>query len=151
MRNSSPSSFARRVAVSAACYEKLEVTTVTQRRFEIVAVQGTDIRVRRSRPGPVLPRAPGQTEPPPDPAPFPAAGRLLRDDRTPEFRDAFRILAEREEIAPKEHAFLMLEGERSRGGWQTPVGMTVLVAFVGANGVALWRAYRPRRPRLPAA
>lgn len=134
---------------AAARYEKFEATALARRRWEIVVVQGTEILVRRAMPGPVLPRPPGQRQPPPDPALFSAAGRLLRDDRAPEFRDAFRILAERGELAPKQHAYLMLDGERPRSAWQTPVGMAILLAFIAANAAALWRAYRPRRPKLP--
>lgn len=121
------------------------------RRYEIVAIRGTSILVRRNLPGPEVPLPPGKAPPPPDQAPFAARGRLLRDDSIPAYAHAFQTLAERGEAVPREgHLWVLLDGELPRKGWRTPAILPGLLAIAGMNVFAIVRYLRRRAVRAGA-
>jgi len=115
------------------------------KRYEVVAIRGTPILVRREMPGPHLPKPPGAPEPPPDPTPFSARGRLLRDLSAPEYGEAYSFLVERGDAVPRDgHLFILLDGDLPRTGWKVP-GMTAGLVLLGLfNLWSVWRQLKRR-------
>jgi hypothetical protein len=112
-------------------------------RYEIVAIKGTPILVRRAVTGEELPLPPGKLPPPPDQATFTATGRLLRDTTAPAYQHAYQALAERGDALPRDdHLWLLVDGERPWTGWQTPIVLLALVGLLGLNVFTLVRHYR---------
>lgn len=107
--------------------------------YEIVALPGSPILVRRSLPE----GAPATGKP--DQAAFTATGRLLRDSSIPEYDQAFQNLVRRGDAAPADgHLWVLLDGERPRTGWQTPAALLGLAAMVGLNVYVLARFLRAK-------
>ncbi len=118
--------------------------------YEIVAIRGTNVLVRRVL-DPLSPSAaPGRTEPPPDPAPFIAQGRLVLDRSIPEYAQAFQQLVSRGDTEPRGgHLYVLLDGERPRTGAKVPAEAAGLMALALLNAGALVRySARSRRHSL---
>jgi len=130
-----------RAGGSAARFRKLG------KRYEIVAIEGTNILVQREMTGPDLPLSPGQKEPPPDRAPFSAEGRLLMDTSAPiDYGQAFQLLVERGDALPRDgHLFVLLDGDKPRSGLKTPLALLAIASLVALNLWTLGRALLPRR------
>lgn len=113
-------------------------------RYEVVAVRGTNILVRRERKGPALTRRSGEREPPPAAVPFQASGRLVLDTSAPEYyAQAFRHLVERGGAEPTGgHLYVLMDGERPREGWTVPLVVGGLVALIAVNLWGLSRSLR---------
>jgi len=111
--------------------------------YEIVALRGTPVLVRRAPTGLDMPVPPGKPPPPPDQKPFTATGRLLRDTSIPQYEHAFRTLVERGEAVPRgDHLWVLLDGEQPRTGWKVPLMLLALVALLGLNAYSLTRYLR---------
>jgi hypothetical protein len=110
------------------------------KRYEIVAIRGTSILVRREMRGPDLPLPPGRPEPPPNPSPFQAEGRLVLDSSIPAYSHAFNLLVERGDAVPHNgHLYVLLDGEKPRTGWRVPAILGGLLLLACAN---LWTLAR---------
>jgi len=116
-------------------------------RYEIVALKGTDLLVRRALDPLSPPALPGRPEPPPDPAPFIAQGRLVLDRSIPEYSQAFQQLVAHGDAEPRGgHLYVLLDGERPRAGARVPAEAAGLLALAVLNAAALARyAARSRR------
>jgi len=105
-------------------------------RYELVAVRGTPVLVRRRLAKDALLL---------DPAPFSATGRLVSDTALPEYREVYAVLAGRGEAVPRNgHLWVLLDGELPRSGWQTPALLAALLALLVLNVVALARRFLVR-------
>lgn len=110
------------------------------RTFEIVALKGTPVLVRRELPG----DAPLTGKP--DLAPLSASGRLVRDTSIPEYEQAFENLVQKSEAVPAEgHLWVLLDGEKPGTGWRVPAALAGLLALLGFNLYALARWALSRR------
>lgn len=113
--------------------------------YEIVAIPGTNILVRREQLHP-LPVRPGESIPPPSQERFTAEGRLVVESSAPDYLQAFRTLVEAGDAAPRRgELYILFDGERPRTGWRTPLfaGGLTLVALLNLR--ALVRYLRARR------
>ncbi|MGI5863508.1 MAG: hypothetical protein ACOX6T_15840 [Myxococcales bacterium] len=109
------------------------------RRYEIVAVRGTHILVRRALKGSEA--RTGAAVPPPAQVTFVAEGRLAKDSSIPEYGEAFRLLVERGDAEPRGgHLYVLLDGERPRTGWRVPLAVIGLGLLVGLNLFSLTRS-----------
>jgi hypothetical protein len=109
-------------------------------RYEIVALRGTNVLVRRSLP-PLDPATAREgREPPPDPARFSAQGRLVLDQSIAEYAQAFQHLVGRREVELREgHLYVLLDGDSPRAGWRVPAEALALAALALLNAAALAR------------
>lgn len=105
-------------------------------RFEVVAVDGTSVLVRRDPQTRAF--APGQR--------LLAEGRLVRDTEAPEYAPIFADMVRQGGAQPAgSHLYLLLDGEMPRRGWRVPALLWVFAAFVGFN---LWSLARFAKARL---
>ena len=113
--------------------------------WEIVAVRGSPVLVRRAPLTGELPVPPGAAPFPPDQKPFQATGRLMRDTSLPSFASAYQALAARGEAVPSsDHLWVLLDGASPRSGWETPAMFALLACVLGLNGWSLARYLRRR-------
>jgi hypothetical protein len=122
--------------------------TSWNRSFELVALRGTPILVRRTPTDADLPLTTGKPPPPPDQAPLRATGRLLIDGSILSYSPAFETLVNRGGAVPREgHLWILLDGERPRSGLRIPALFSMLTAVLVFNVGALIRYFRRRSHR----
>jgi hypothetical protein len=105
------------------------------RRFEIVAIEGTNLVVEREPGGTSSTAVSGRGE-------ILVEGRLLRDDLAPSFYlPVFANLVQRSEVElHRGHVYLLLDGDRPRTGMRTPAVALALVALMLVNLRSIARA-----------
>lgn len=109
---------------------------------ELVAIGGTPVLLQRAptrAPGSMIPQ-----DPPPDRAPVDVTGRLVRDsslDR--DYGEAFAAFLQRGEVElVGGHVYVLIQDERPRAGWQTPLLLLALALLAFVNGRYIVRSWR---------
>jgi hypothetical protein len=102
-------------------------------RIVVVPLQDSPLVVRR----PLLPTedwVPGKPPPPPDPRPFGVRGRLLRDDATGTYQDAFPQMKKVPGLRPLDgHLWVIVEGEHPGEDRGALIIALLLLGFAGLN------------------
>ncbi len=109
---------------------------------ELVAIDGTPILLQRDptrAPGSMIPQ-----DPPPDRAPVDVIGRLVRDSSLArDYGEAFAAFLQRDEVElVGGHLYVLIQDERPRAGWQTPILLLALALLVFVNGRYIVRSWR---------
>ncbi len=109
---------------------------------ELVAIDGTPILLQRDptrAPGSMIPQ-----DPPPDRAPVDVIGRLVRDSSLArDYGEAFAAFLQRDEVElVGGHLYVLIQDERPRAGWQTPLLLLALALLVFVNGRYIVRSWR---------
>jgi hypothetical protein len=116
--------------------------------FVLVGLRDSPFVVRR----PALPGeewAPGRKPPQPNQRPFAVRGRLLAEEDTSRYRDAFALLRAKGEVQPLNgRLWIVIEGQRPGEDWGQWTTALVLGFIIAANGMFLVRGLR--RPPPPA-
>ncbi|MDY7225253.1 hypothetical protein [Hyalangium rubrum] len=120
--------------------------------YVLVGLKESPFVVRR----PVLPGedwVQGKPPPQPDQRPFAVRGRLLVEEDSPRYQEAFALLRSKGEVQPVAgRLWIVIEGQRPWEDWGRVLVALVLVLFIGANGLFLARGLRQvasRRQRGP--
>lgn len=112
--------------------------------YVLVGLRESPFVVRR----PALPGedwVPGKTPPRPDPRPFAVRGRLLAEEDSPRYQEAFALLRSKGEVQPLGgRLWILIEGQRPWQDWGRMVVALLLLGFTAANTVFLVRGLRRR-------